>query len=504
MTARTDDIENEFLKSEPMGMTQSLCPDCRAVVPAEIINRDGRVYFRKLCKTHGERLDFVCSDAQRYDQMEYAVPPKPPGMFGTEALYGCPTDCGLCPEHEQHTCIGLVELTSSCNLSCPMCYAESGPEGHHLPIEQCKAAIDLLVRAERHAEVLQLSGGEPTLHPQFELILRYAVEQPIDYVMINTNGIRLANDPQLLDLLHEHRERVEVYLQFDGLHEDAYVALRGEPLLETKLRAVERLGEAGVHITLVSTLQTGVNEDDIGAIVEFAADRPWIGGVSFQPATYSGRHALPEELEARLTFPDVIDRIACQTCDRFRASDFFPLPCAHPNCHSIAYCYREGSEVHPLSRFVDPVANLDLLANGIAFQRGGARNLIEQLLGRLGCCSGGPCVPSDDGSTSTVGSDSLQIVETSPLESLANIPEEYREPAGRFFEKALAQKLGTPDLFRVIITSFLDVYNFDVRRVKKCCTHHLLPSGHIIPFCAYNVLYRDGHLPLPPLTNREV
>lgn len=485
-----------------IGSTQSLCPDCRSVVPAEIIEREGRVYFRKRCDEHGEREDFVCSDVTRYDQMQYSVPAKPPGMFGTEVHGGCPTDCGLCPEHEQHTCIGLVELTSSCNLACPMCYAGSGPGGQHLSLSQCKSAIDLLVRAERHAEVLQLSGGEPTLHPQFEDVLQYAVDQPIDYVMINTNGVRLANDDAMLKALARHKHRVEVYLQFDGLSEMPYLALRGEPLLETKLRAVERLGQAGVHITLVSTLQAGVNESELGPIVDFAAERPWIGGVSFQPATYSGRHVLPSELESRLTFPDVIDRIALQTGGKVRAEDFFPLPCAHPNCHSIAYSYREGSDVFPLTRFVDAMQHLDLLANGIAFQRGGARDLIERLLGRLGCCSGG-CGPGDHG-----GDSLLPVIApeepTSVAGALAVIPESYRSAAARFFEKALAQQLGTSDLFRIIITSFLDVHNFDVRRVRKCCTHHLLPSGHIIPFCAYNVLYRDGHMPLPPLSESRV
>jgi len=469
-----------------LGTTQSLCPDCLAVVPAKIIVREKRVYFRKTCPSHGTREDFVCSDVDYYDQLEYSVPAKLPHSFGIEPKHGCPLDCGLCTEHEQHTCIGLVELTSSCNLSCPMCYASSGPSGEHMSLDACCRAIDRLVEVEGRPEVLQLSGGEPTIHPQFREVLEYALSQPIDYVMINTNGIRFANDSELLDLVAEHRDRVEVYFQLDGLSDETLLALRGERLLAQKLRALDRLAERDVHATLVATLQGGVNEHEIGRLVEFGLARPHVTGISFQPATYSGRHALPEQLERRVTFPDVIKAIAAEL-DAFEVSDFMPLPCAHPNCHSLAYALRTAEGAIPLTRFFDARNNYDLLANGISFNRPGVRDLIEQYLGRQGCCAGGNC--AGDGDLVQLGShfDSAGAKETAdPV-------------AADFFSRAMAQELGASDVFRITITSFLDAYNFDVRRVMKCCTHHVLPTGHVIPFCAYNVLYREGHVPLPEL-----
>ena len=184
-----------------LGMTQSLCPDCLALVPAKIIVRGERVYFRKRCPVHGVREDFVCSDVRWFDRMEYSLPGRAPLEFGVEPERGCPYDCGLCTEHEQHTCVGLVEITSSCNLSCPMCYASSGPGGKHLSLNDCCRAIDRLVEVEGQPEVLQLSGGEPTIHPEFNEILAYAMAQPIDWVQINTNGIRLAHDPELIQTI---------------------------------------------------------------------------------------------------------------------------------------------------------------------------------------------------------------------------------------------------------------------------------------------------------------
>src|SRR5688572_25091465 len=225
-----------------LGMTQSLCPECLTLVPAKIVTRGGRVYFRKRCPEHGVREDYICSDVKQYDRMEYSVEGKIPAEFGVLPERGCPYDCGLCSEHEQHTCVGLVEITSSCNLNCPMCYASSGPGGKHLSFEECRAAIDRLVEVEGRAEVLQLSGGEPTIHPDFLPILEYACSCAIDLVMINSNGLRFAHDPRFLEAVARFKHRLEVYLQFDSLSNDGTMALRGEPLVETKLRAVDALG----------------------------------------------------------------------------------------------------------------------------------------------------------------------------------------------------------------------------------------------------------------------
>lgn len=460
-----------------LGMTQSLCPECLALIPAKIITKGRRVYFRKRCPTHGVREDFICSDVALYDQMQYSLPGKVPPRFGVEPDKGCPYDCGLCTEHEQHTCVGLVEMTSSCNLKCPMCFSSSGPGGTHLSYEECVKSIDRLVAVEGRAEVLQLSGGEPTIHPEFLRVLEYAVAQPIDMIMINTNGIRLSRDMDMLDAIERLKHRVEVYFQFDGFSEAGSTILRGEPLVATKLKAIDALGRRGIKTSLVCTLQPDVNDHEIGAIVKFGLERPWITGISFQPATYSGRHVLPEDLERRVTFPDVIRAIAEQTDGIFVEDDFMPLPCAHPNCHSLTYAFRDGGKVIPLSRFIDARNHLEILANGILFSRNRAKQLIEQYLAKVAGCGVG-CAPEKNGR-----------ISTDPIDAAAST----------FFAKALAEQLSQSDVFRITITSFLDAYNFDVRRLMKCCIHHVLPSGHVIPFCAYNVLYREGHVVLPAL-----
>ena len=477
-----------------LGTTNSLCPECLELVPAKILNRGGRIYFRKLCPEHGTREDFVCSDASQYDRLEFSVPGKVPRIVGAEASRGCPYDCGLCTEHEQHTCIGLVELTDACNLQCPMCYASSGPGLKHRTFEECQAAIDRLVAVEGRPEILQLSGGEPTIHPQFIEIFEYAHSQPIDYVMINTNGLRFAKDDQLLAAVAARKDRVEIYFQFDGFKSETSLALRGEELLDQKLRALDRLGDAGLNVILVTTLQTGINADELGAIVNFGLARPWITGVSFQPATSSGRHVLPDELEQRITFPDVIRGIVEQTDGIFVPSDFLPLPCAHPNCHQLTYVYRKGGRSVPLPRFINAAENLDLLANGITFTRPRVKQIVDRYLKSCGeNCGCGPTA------LNSMAPESSLPVSGQATARKPQLSSEEMAVALEFFGSALDESLSPQDVFRVTITNFLDAYTFDTRRLMKCCTHHILPSGHVIPFCAYNVLYRNGKLPLPPL-----
>lgn len=453
-----------------LGTTRSLCPECRRLVDAKIITRQGRVYFRKRCPEHGLIEDFVCSDVAYYDRQEFSKPSRLPVAYGTEAERGCPYDCGLCPEHEQHTCVGLIEVTSGCNLKCPMCFAESGPGGTFIDFATFTRMVDRYVSLEGIADVLQISGGEPTLHPDIVRMVRYAYEQPIQAVMINTNGIRLARDPALVEALAGMRDRLEIYLQFDGLDDSTSVALRGEPLVETKLAALEALRKHDLRCTLVCTVDHNTNLHELGRVVQFGLERPWVRGVTFQLATYCGRHLDPADLERRATMPDVVKALAKQTEGLVAETDFFPLPCAHPNCHMMAYLYRGGPKPVPLTRLIDVKQHLDLVANSVIYTPARARHLVAEYLEKAGGCGCGPggCGPTDP--------------------SLDD-----------FVVKALAEKLSGADVFRIVLVAFLDAHNFDVRRVMKCCIAHVLPSGHLVPFCAYNTLYRDGHVPLPPL-----
>src|SRR5258708_33219628 len=268
-------------------LTRSLCPECRRVIDAQILLRDGRVIMRKRCPDHGwfESLDF--GDADLYTKIaRFNKPGTIPLKFATEVREGCPHDCGLCPEHRQHTCLALIEVNSACNLDCPLCFANSGTHlaktGFELTRQQVDFMLDRYVEAEGNPEVLQFSGGEPTLHPELLTFVQLAKEKGVGYVMINTNGVKIAHDDRLLAGLQ--RLKPHVYLQFDGFDSSTNLALRGRSdLVQAKLRALDRLAEADVRVVLVAAIARGVNEHEILPIVEVSLRHPPLLAATFPP-----------------------------------------------------------------------------------------------------------------------------------------------------------------------------------------------------------------------------
>ena len=220
-------------------LTRSICPQCKRVIDAQIIIRHNKVYMRKRCPEHGWFEGLISSDSEMYvDSIKYNKPGTMPLQYSTEVKDGCPLDCGLCPEHKQHICLALIEVNTGCNLSCPICFANAGP-GYSLTMEQVEGMLDRFMEIEGDPEVVQFSGGEPTIHPQILDFVQAAMDRGIRHVMINTNGVRIAQDDRLLEGLA--RLKPANYFQFDGLEEGTYRAIRGEDLLDTKLRALERL-----------------------------------------------------------------------------------------------------------------------------------------------------------------------------------------------------------------------------------------------------------------------
>ena len=439
-------------------VTRSVCPTCRQVIDAQIFMRDNRIVMRKRCPEHGRFEALIWSDAQMYlKAMPYNKPGTMPLQFNSEVKDGCPFDCGLCPDHQQHTCVGIIEVTGRCNLDCPVCFA-GDEHDTRLSLEQVDSILENLLRCEEWPDVVQFSGGEPTVHPQILDMLRLAKSKPIKAVMLNTNGLRIANDKRFVDALAEIRPYI--YLQFDGLEAQTYERLRGRNLLDVKLRALDNLAAAGLGAILVSTVIKGVNDHEVGEIVKFGVRHPAVRGVSFQPGFASGRYLPPFDPMDRTTIPDVIKGIEAQTDGMFVADDIIPIPCCFPTCSAATYALVIDDEVVPLPRLVEVEDYLDYFTNRAIPE---PAHEVMQALESLWSASGGQ------------GPDrALQHfctacgIDFSHLEELEQM------------------------LFMIVIVAFQDEWNFDVKRVMKCCVHELLPGDRIIPFCAYNsVGYRE-------------
>jgi 7,8-dihydro-6-hydroxymethylpterin dimethyltransferase len=456
-------------------LTRSLCPECLGVIDAQILFRDNQVIMRKRCPKHGWFEALVFGDATLYTNIaRYNKPGTLPLAFTTEVRNGCPLDCGLCPEHRQHTCLALIEVNSACNLDCPLCFANSGTHLAHsgfvLTREQVEFMLDRFVATEGDPEVLQFSGGEPTIHPQILDFVELAQARGIAYVMINTNGIRIARDDRFLARLAELRPHV--YLQFDGFDERTNLLLRGKPrLLNEKLRALDRLAEADVRVVLVAAIERGVNEHEVGAITEFGIQHPAVFGVNFQPAFRAQRHLAADPLN-RMTIPDVLRALEAQTGGRFRLSDFVPVPCCMPTCNFVTYALLEGDAVTPITRLLEIDNYLDYLKNRTL---PGITDELLKTLERLWSSS------AQVGSE-RAAADVHQAVGLSGCRACqAALPLSAHQP----------RDLGK-HVFMVNTRDFMDPWTFNVKNVMKCCVEFLVPDGRMIPFCAYNsVGYRQ-------------
>jgi 7,8-dihydro-6-hydroxymethylpterin dimethyltransferase len=447
----------------PLARTESICPRCRRVLDAALVVRDGRVILSRTCPDHGSFDAVVYGDAQRYLEIQrFDKPGEAPLERQTEVERGCPHDCGICPEHAQHTCLGIIEVNTSCNLDCPICFADSGtghqPDGYSLTLEQVERMLDAFVRAEGEPESVQLSGGEPSIHPRILEMLAAAKRRGIKLVMLNTNGIRLARDPRFAPALAELG--VHVYLQFDGFDEATQVAIRGRPLTEEKLRALDRCAEAGVGVSLAAAVERSLNEHEVGPILRFGVEHPAVTGVFLQPVTHSGRFRADSDPLHKLTNSDVIEAIAAQLPEWFRAEDFVPVPCCSPTCRSATFALYDGEDLVPLPRLVDVEQYLDYVTNR-AVPDLAIREALEGLWSAKAAGGSEPVAERLDCVACATG-----------------MPPELREVAARGF--------------MVVVQDFQDPYTLDVQKLRKCCVSEIAPDGRLIPFCAYNsVGYRE-------------
>lgn len=444
-------------------LTRSICPECRRVIDAKILLRNNKVYMRKRCPDHGDFEALIYADAQAYTgSTKFNKPGTIPLKFSTDIIHGCPHDCGLCPDHQQHACVGIIEVNSACNMNCPLCFADAGA-GYNLTLEEVEAILDSFIAAEGSPEVVQFSGGEPSIHPQIIPMLRAAAERNIRHIMLNTNGRRIAHDDDFLAELADLRPAI--YFQFDGFNPETYRVIRGEAdVLPEKLQALERLAGIRCPVILVPAIVRGVNEHEIGQIIEFGMKHPTVFGVNFQPAFHSGRY-IPHDPLQRLTNPELIQLVEQQTGGMFRANDFIPVPCCFPTCNSVTYAYIDGDTVTPLPRILNVDDYLDYISNRVLL------NFAEEIKTALEGLWSSAAIPGSQKAAYNLALTCAACGFPEGLEGIEGIMDRF---------------------FMIMFQDFLDPWTFNQKNVMKCCKEILLPDGKQIPFCAYNnVGYRE-------------
>ena len=451
----------------------SLCTTCYRRIDAKIVFEEGCVYLLKRCMQHGFERVLIADDVDYYRRCRevFIKPPEMPERYNTPIKHGCPYDCGLCPDHEQHSCLSLLEICDACNLSCPICYAQSGTHRtEYKSLEQIGRMLDCIASNEAQPDIVQISGGEPTLHPQFFEVLDAARQRPIRHLMVNTNGIRIAQDAAFAERLATYMPKFELYLQFDSLRREPLMQLRGADLRNIRTKALERLNQLGVSTTLVVTVERGVNDDQLGEIVDYALQQPCVRGVTFQPVQQAGRLENYDSAVHRLTLTEVRRRILEQT-SVFKPEDLIPVPC-HPDSLAMGYAMKIGAKVLPLTSMVSP----DVLING-----GGNTIIYEH----------DPAIREDLERNPNLRAQLFKLFSTnhSPQAQASTL----RELLCCLPQIMAPRNLGYDNLFRVLIVQFIDAQSFDLRSIKKTCVHIAHPDGErLIPFDTYNMFYRDG------------
>jgi 7,8-dihydro-6-hydroxymethylpterin dimethyltransferase len=453
----------------------SICTTCFQKIEAKVVFMDGKVFMLKHCPQHGNEKVLVADDVDYYRRGReiFIKPPEMPQHYNTPVKWGCPYDCGLCSDHEQHSCLSLVEICDYCNLRCPVCYAESGPERQSFrSLDQIERMLDAIVRNEGRPDVVQISGGEPTVHPDFFRILDLAKQRPIRHLMVNTNGIRIAQDEEFVRRLASYMPDFELYLQFDSFEREPLMQLRGADLRSIRQRAIDRLNAYGISTTLVVTVKKGLNDSEIGKIIDFALQQPCVRGVTFQPIQDAGRNERYDPARDRLTLTEVRRKILEQT-SVFRAEDVIPVPC-HPDSLAMAYALKINGKAVPLTGLIDPKVLIEGGRNTIVYEQDEA---VRDGIFKLFATNHSP----------QSGAGTLR-------ELLCCMP-----------AISAPMELNYENIFRVLIMQFIDAHAFDVRSVKKSCVHIVHPDARrLIPFDTYNLFYRDDleQTRLKPLRER--
>lgn len=448
--------------------TQSFCQQCRnlnRLIDTHVVAKDKEVYLRKFCPKCGESMVKISVDFEYYRQCEaYLKQPDLPEKALTQVLRGCPYDCGVCPQHQNHPCLALFNITDECNMKCNICYYAAEPGlGNHRSMEEISRMLDTLLGTESEPDLIQVTGGEPTVHPQILEILQFLKKSPVRHLMLNTNGIRIAEDETFVKALSKLGSGFEVYLQFDSLDSRALKEIRAKDMGEVRRKALEMLERHNISTTIVSVIKKGLNDREIPKILEFSHRYRCIRGVVFQPIQEVGR--IEVEGDFRITLSEIRQIIIEDKNNPFTAEDMIPLPC---DPHKIGVGY--AAKVMSSDEEGKPYATLMPVTGQIP------KEMITEQRGTV-------AFEQDREFVRT-------IVETVSLDTAMGeniLADKIKSKLFCCWPSFLSPtNMGYENVYRIVIMEFSDIYNFDTINIKRECNFMIEPD-RVIPFSTYNM-----------------
>lgn len=500
--------------------TDSLCPQCLAVVPAELDSQDGKIFMYKSCPEHGRFRELISDDVDffmRLERLATTIDPAEPRAredvaaddTGPLAQAGtCPMNCGICPEHRSQAMMINIDLTNRCNLRCPICFANSDATGYVFEVTR-EQVREMMLRALRTNDpgppCIQFAGGEPTLHADFVEILSEARELGFPQIQVASNGIRFAREPDYARACADAGLNI-VYLQFDGLSEDVYRQTRGARLVDLKSRAIDNVYQAGMRTCLVPTIVKGLNDKEIGPILRFAVQNTrQILAISWQPVAFTGRIDERERMSQRFTLTDLARCIEQQTGLVEMHRDWYPYsfvepfsqlmeaitgerpvrPSCHAHCGMATYLVvnartREAATIPQMVDVEPMMKEIGRLAAAIKRQAWrGNRWYLSLAWRRLR--------KFFRAEAAVTGWD---------FNELANFMASFVDFGSRYPDnEARRRELEGTEVHALLLQGmhFQDAYNFELDRVRRCVVHYAAPDGRMYPFCTYNCgpVFRD-------------
>ena len=453
--------------------TTSLCTVCKQGVPAEIVEAADRIVMRKRCPTHGEQEILVASDALWYHRNErYAAVLKAPVTVRKQVEAGCPFDCGACTSHQQSVYLPVIPITSACNLDCPICYTINKNDGaFHMSLAEFREILAVIRRNDPAMKIINLTGGEPTRHPQLREIVRACHEAGIHRVTISTHGLSFIHDEDLLKDLAALRARI--VLSFNSFDEETNKRMIGANVYKAKMRVLEQLAKHEVDTTLIPVLALGVNDHEIGRLIDLALESAFIRSLEIHTMTFTGQGGVGFDSGTRITVPDVLKRIEEGSRGRIRVDDFVPSPCAHPLCYQTCYLLQtDAMGFVPFARFMS-VENIRALLTDNLYMEPGAG--MEAVLHEVVSTLWSRDEPDD------VGSEVLRTLKRL-------LQQIFPAQALTYAEQQVLTERAAKTIY---VHSHMDEANFDTERIRQCCVGVPSADGGNIPTCSYNILYRE-------------
>jgi hypothetical protein len=443
-------------------------------IPASIKERDGRIYMSKSCPEHGRFVTLVASNAEWYKNAQSARSPSLMlRKYQTKTTSGCPQDCGVCPEHEQNNSVPVIEITNVCNLDCPICFADNRND-YTMSAEEFERCLDILEESGSDVDVLILTGGEPTAHPHLVDLIERAYRRPnIPRVAIATNGILIGKKPKLIEELV--RARAYILLQLDSLDSRKNVALRGNEMHDYREAALAALEKHDAQSAIIMTVIAGLNDDELGTVLDYTLHRPFMRGLEVQTMSYTGSGGSEVKFDpmTRITGTDLIDKIVDQSSGLLRRTDFAPMQHPHPNCVAITYLLtlRDGGFV-PFPRFTTPEAYSKAIMSSFVVQpderhEAFLTELIDYVWSNQDTIERSP---------------EILITLRDMLQSLY--------PSDREISEAERITAGQRYVKNIFLHNYMDAHSLDAEVLRKCTSMQILPDGRMIPNCGYRTIHR--------------